>query len=364
MGVADETVMPSAGLFSPSWQAASVPAPGRAILDRIGGADRISTAIAASQWSYDTTGTGGRQANVAVLSRDDEFADALAGNALAAEERGPLLLTGTRGLDPRVAAELKRTLAPGANVYVLGGPKALDPSIDEALRRLGFQPKRLAGQSRFGTAVEIAKAIAPEGPHSVMVATGADFPDALTAGTAAAQDLAGGVVVLSDGSSLPPETRAYLGGIDPGKVNVYGVGGQGVAALASALPGWRGLVTPLAGRDRFATAYAVAHSKLFGLDTPVTMVGVSTGETWPDALAGGALLGVQHGPLLLAGPVGLTPDESGLLTADHLTGLAVFGGDAAVPESTATQAGDATFGAGAWSEAVDRKAPTLPPPTR
>lgn len=357
--VASETVMPSAGLFSPTWQAATAPAAGRPILDRIGGADRTATAIAASQWSYDTAGTGGRQANVAVLSRDDAFADALAGNALAAEKRGPLLLTATRGLDPRVAAELKRALAPGAIVYVLGGPQALDSSIDEAVGKLGFQPQRLAGQTRYGTAVAIAKEIAPNGPHTVMVATGADFPDALTAGTAASQDLAGGVVVLSDGGSLPAETRAYLGGIDPRRASIYGVGGQGVEALASALPAWRGLVTPLAGRDRFATASAVAHSKLFGLDAPVTMAGVSTGEMWPDALAGGALLGVQHGPLLLAGPTGLTPEETALLTASHLTGLAVFGGVAAVPPATAAQAGDAAFGAGAWSEAVDRKAPTL-----
>ncbi|NUP49361.1 MAG: hypothetical protein HOW97_18945 [Catenulispora sp.] len=358
--VAEENVVPSRGLFSPSWQSSGAAAPGTRVVDRIGGADRVDTAIAASQWSYDTAGTGGRQANVAVLSRADQFADALAGNALAAQKRGPLLLTGKTGLDPRVAAELKRTLAPNATVYVLGGTAALDPSIDEAVRKLGFHARRLAGQTRFGTAVEIAKEITPDGPHTVMVATGADFPDALAAGPAAAQDLAGGVVVLSDGAALPPETRAYLDAIDPHKTDVYAVGGQGVAALASGMPGWHGAVTPLAGSDRYATATAVAHSKLFGLDGPIPMAGVATGATWPDALSGGALLGVQHGPLLLTAPTGLTADEVGLLTSSHLTGLAVFGGKVAVPESDVAQAGDAAFGAGKWSEVVDRKAPALP----
>lgn len=358
--VVTKTVMSGTGLFSPSWQAGPVVAATPRILDRIGGADRVATAVDASQWSYKAAGAGGRQANVAVLSRDDQFADALAGNALAAQKRGPLLLTGKTALDPRVAAELKRVLAPGADVYVLGGSDALNPSVDQAVRALGLVPRRLAGTTRFGTAVAIAKEIAPGGPHTVMVATGADFPDALTAGTAASQDLAGGVVVLSDNGALPAETKAYLGGVDPRKTDVYGVGGQGVAALASGLPAWRGLVTPLAGGDRYATAYAVAHSRLFGLDAQVTMAGVATGGAWPDALAGGAMLGVQHGPLLLTGPAGLTGDEIGVLKAGHLSGLAVFGGIAAVPEAAAVQAGDATFGAGAWSEAVDRKAPALP----
>ena len=84
----------------------TVPTPRAA--DRIGGADRIDTAIDASRWSSAKTGTGGRQASVAVISRSDEFADALGGSALAAQKGGPLLLTTTNGLDPRVRDELKQ----------------------------------------------------------------------------------------------------------------------------------------------------------------------------------------------------------------------------------------------------------------
>jgi len=96
-------------------------------VNRIGGADRIDTAIDTSQWSYAKTGTGGRQASVAVISRSDEFADALGGSALAAQKGGPLLLTdpGSQYL-PRPELDLVRTLAPHlSGVVVFGGYQAV-----------------------------------------------------------------------------------------------------------------------------------------------------------------------------------------------------------------------------------------------
>lgn len=167
-------------------------------------------------------------------------------------------------------------------------------------------------------------------------------------------------MLLSQDGKLPDVTKAYLAGIDPHKVNVYGVGGQGVAALKAAFPAWDGLTVPLAGADRYATAYQVAHSKLFGLHAPVTMAGVATGATWPDALSGGALIAAQHGPLLLAGPAGLSAEETTILTTNHLTGLAVFGGTKAVPDAIATTSANAAFGVGTWDSASNRQAPALP----
>lgn len=100
----------------------------------------------------------------------------------------------------------------------------------------------------------------------------------MAAGAAAAQDLAGGAVLLSQDGTLPAVTKSYLSSVDPHKTNVFGVGGQGVAALKAGLPTWDGLTVPLAGADRYATAYQVAHSKLFGLDAPVTTGKFTTGS--------------------------------------------------------------------------------------
>lgn len=358
-----------------SWQNGASTAPARPVADRIGGADRVDTSVKASQWSFDTTGTGGRQAASAVITRSDLFADALAGNALAAEKDGPLFMTGTTALDPRIGAELTRILPRGANVYILGGTKALSTEIDTQVGALGFTPVRVAGDGkayaddRYGTAQAIADQITGyswkagvqvpvSAPHSVFVATGLDYPDALAAGAAAAQDPNGtGVVMLSDGTGLLPWTQAYLAKLDPAKTHVYTVGGQATTAVAKAFPQWRGLTTPLAGADRYQTAYQVATHSMFG--PTLHEVGIATAANWPDALSGGALIGLQHGPLLLAGPNGLTAQEASVLGTPGLGGIAVFGGTSVVSGAVLNATADTAFGAGGWNAGLNRQAPAL-----
>jgi sugar lactone lactonase YvrE len=358
-----------------SWQTGASTAPARPTADRIGGADRIETAVLASQWSFDDTGTGGRQAATAVITRSDTFADALAGNALAAEKDGPLFMTGTTALDQRVKDELVRILPHGATVYVLGGTRALSTDIDTEVAALGFRVARVAGDGqayaddRYGTAQAIADQITgysmvgggpvpTTAPNSVFVATGADYPDALAAGAAAAQDPTGtGVVMLSAGTSLLPWTQDYLARLDPKKTHVYTVGGQATAAVAKAFPSWKGLTTPLAGGDRFETAYKVATSGVFG--SKLAEVGIATSANWPDALSGGALIGLRHGPLLLSDKNGLTPQELSVLRQPGIGGLAVFGGPAVVSDQALSGAADTAFGVGGWDKGLNRKAPAL-----
>lgn len=319
------------------------PAP---VQTRLGADDRIGTAIKVAEAGY---GTGGKQAKVAVLSREDGYADALAGNALAAQKGGPLLLTGSAGLDPRVKAELRARMAPGSTVYVLGGAAALSPQVDADLRALNLVPRRLQGQDRYATSVAIAKEISAR-PHSVLVATGDDYPDALAAGAAAATDPAGGVVILSDGKATVGAASAYLAtGIDPSTTHVYGVGGQGVAAL-NGIATLRGHFVPLAGLDRFATDLAVASDPTLYPAAPTT-VGVATSANWPDALAGGAAVGAAHAPLLLADPSGPAAAMRAWLSGHRATlqTMSVFGGAAVVSQHVATEFGDAAWGAGRWS---------------
>ena len=306
---------------------------------RLAGADRITTAIAVADAAY---GTGKTKAAVAVLSRDDNFADALAGNALAAQKKGPLLLTGSGALDPRVAAALKADVAPGGTVYVLGGLSALSQQVENGVKGLGFTVTRLAGADRFDTAVQIAGQISAH-PHTVLVATGLNAPDALAAGAAAATDPNGGVVLLSSDRVLPPETKNYLAGVDPTKTAVYGVGAQGSDALKT-IPGFTHVVE-FRGTTRYDTAAKIAgNTTLFPAPTTV---GLAKGTFWADALSGGAFLGVLHAPLLLTDPTqdGIPGEEQPWLSqhAGRIAAVDVFGGTAAVADSVVhSAAGDAT----------------------
>ncbi|WP_370364525.1 cell wall-binding repeat-containing protein [Catenulispora sp. GP43] len=320
---------------------------------RLAGYDRFDTADKASQsvWRTHTDANDPRpQANVAVLSRSDLFADALGGSALAAHAGGPLLLTSTGQLDKSTAAELTRVLAPGSTVYLLGGDAAISPAVETAVRHLGFVPNRIAGPDRYATAVAVAERAAPN-PRDILVATGDDFPDALSAGAAAAND-AGGVVVLTNDKAMPSVTRAYLQKYasqlqrQNGTVTAWAVGGQALAAYDT-LPGvWYRV--DVHGADRYATSLKLA-TEFFGGGQPA--FGVATGANFPDALSGGALMGAVGGPLLLVNPaVGLSPADAAYLSLSHetLQDAYVLGGLSALPKAVDNQAGSLVAGAAGW----------------
>lgn len=149
-------------------------------------------------------------------------------------------------------------------------------------------------------------------PAAVLVTTGSDFPDALAASAAAGH--LGGVVVLTDGRTLPAATADYL--VRHGDVPVYAIGGPAAAALDGTVP----RAVALVGTDRYGTAALVAD-RLFET-TP--LVGVATGENFPDALAAGARLGRLGGPLLLS-PRASLPD-SVKAVAEAADRVELFGG--------------------------------------
>lgn len=283
---------------------------------RLYGSDRFGTAIATSiaAWATADNAIDSRpDADSVVLSRSDLFADALGGSALAAAKRGPLLLTPPTSLHAGTKAEIQRVLGstdPATKtVYVLGSVAAISQPVEDEIAALGYTTVRLQGPSRFETALAIADAI-DETPDIFLAATGLNFPDALAAGAAAGSyNVAGGptaVVVLTSDTTLPVVVADYLDQKASGPdAHVYGVGNQAATAVAP----YGGI--PLAGGNRYETALLTADY-FFGGEVAA---GVATGANWPDALAGGALMGTIGGPLLLTGS-GSTLDAN---TASHLS---------------------------------------------
>jgi hypothetical protein len=290
------------------------PAPGTKPTTRIAGEDRAATAVAISRATFPTD----RSASAAVLASIRSFADALAGTPLAIAKEGPLLLTSGDRLDGRVALELRRVLAGGHTVYVLGGEAALGPTVAGQVTELGYRVERLGGATRFATAVAIADR-GLDNPTVVFEATGLAFPDALSGGTAAA--LLHGAVLLTDGSRQAPDTAAYLA-MHPA-TRRHALGGPAAAADPAA--------APIVGADRYDTAVRVA-GELFG--GPPT-IGVASGVSFPDALAGGAHIAAAGGPMLLVPPTGALPAPVQTYTRAHkdtLRDAFVYGGVAAIGE--------------------------------
>jgi putative cell wall-binding protein len=297
----------------------TIPPPVGPAITRIGGANRVDTAVLASQAEFPDGGAG-----AVVLARDDEFPDALTGVPLAVTMKAPLLLSGPDTLDAETAAEIQRVLPPGATVYLLGGPAALGMAVEAQVTALGYQVERVAGPTRYATAIAVAKLLGVT--QNVVEVDGTDFADAASAGPAAVAW--GGAVLLTDGSLQDPATAAFLAEVDPARR--FAIGGPAAAADPAA--------APLVGADRYATAALVAR-KFF----PLTRgIGVATGLDFPDALTGGIAMATVGEPLLLAAPTftspeALPPSLSAYLStlSSTLDMITVFGGTAAVSQAVA-----------------------------
>ncbi|NUR27426.1 MAG: hypothetical protein HOV83_16530 [Catenulispora sp.] len=308
---------------------------------RLGDQERIGTGIAVSQarWSSwkSTYNLPGRvPANSVVLARSDGFADALAGVPLAAHDKGPLLLTDSKTLSLAVEREISRVLQPGANktVYLLGGDNAISPAVATRLVQLGYNVKRYAGSDRFGTALDIARRGLGD-PAKVVVATGLDYPDALSAGPYASAVLGApgheAAVVLSQGPVLDPMTAAYLAprlaSSTATAPTVVTVGGAAGKAVDAAFPGQAGHELQLTGGDRYKTAAMVAARF-----PTASAIGVATGAGYADALTGGAFAAAQGFPIVLTDPSGLNPDARSVFARfwSQLGQAYLFGGTSAL----------------------------------
>lgn len=274
---------------------------------RIEGADRYATAVAVSGLQGYRNGSGFRR--VAIASGEN-FPDAL----VAATMGMPVLLVGRDAVPDVVADELRR-LRP-SSIVVVGGTAAVSETLAERVKQLvgNAELVRYGGANRYETAAAVASSIhffffdGEEAPH-VMVASGEDFPDALSA-TQLSQSLPpyGGRVpiLLIRRGQLPEETVRHLVNHVPSQVSphITVIGGEnavsdGVATQLSTV--WDEVqMHRIAGADRYETAAAMARLR-WDQDgaVPSRAVVLATGEDFPDALVASWLAERFQAPLLL-----------------------------------------------------------------
>ena len=185
-------------------------------------------------------------------------------------------------------------------MYELGGTASISTAVDNAVKALGFTTVRLGGIDRYGTSIAIAEKILTlsGGATKALVVTGQEFPDALGAGAAAA--VGNGVVLLTNGASMPTSVATFLTA-HPG-LQVWGVGGKGAAAAKAydpALPAGRILI----GADRTETATLLAQA-FFPAPTDAVLV---NSVNFPDGLSGGPFAAAKGGPILLTPQSPLAP---------------------------------------------------------
>jgi putative cell wall-binding protein len=292
-----------------------------ATISRLSGPDRYATAAAISQ-SVFAPGV-----SVAYVATGANFPDSLAAGPAAALQRAPILLTSPRGLPDATRAELAR-LRPG-RIVILGGTGVVSSAIEAELR--GYTAgavSRLAGPDRYATAAAISSAHFAPGAPVAYVASGRGFPDALSAGAAAAA--LGGPVLLVEPTMIPTSVQTELARLRPERIVVAGGAAVVSDAVLNALRSYTpGGVTRQWGADRYATAAAISAATFTGAAT----VHLATGLNFADAVAGVPAAAMAGGPLLLASTGALPQATYAELERLDVSQVTMLGGTAALSDA-------------------------------
>ncbi len=164
---------------------------------RIYGQDRYETAVAIAR----KVGSAG----TAIVATGENFPDALAASSLSFTQKIPILLVKKDSVPSSVSQALVDLGV--SKTIVLGGPTVISNEVESQLP----SPTRIYGIDRYETSALLANyAYSNYGLlwNSLLIATGSNFPDALSGGSLAGKNRA--VLLLTSPSSLSSPTYASL----------------------------------------------------------------------------------------------------------------------------------------------------------
>ena len=182
--------------------------------ERVADDDLYGTGVAAARRV--TPGVMGDLGRTAVIASGEVFADALVAGPFAARGIHPVLLSPPDELHAEVASYLGE--AGITHVVLMGGTAALSESAEQSVKDLGIDVSRVAGSTRYDTAVKAAELVAdrysdaagePCFATSTIGMARARVPfDSFSAAPLLARLCA--PLVLADPKLIPPDTAAYL----------------------------------------------------------------------------------------------------------------------------------------------------------
>lgn len=301
--------------------------PAGTVSQRLAGSDRFSTAASITQNTFPNG-----SAPVVYITVGDNYPDALSAAPAAAHGGGVVLLT-EKWRIPEVTRQEINRLRP-SQIVVAGGEGVISNEVFNALSTMTPSIRRESGQDRYETSRNIARsAFSASGAPIVYLATGENFPDALSASAAAGAN--GGPVILVPGFSsgidaatvqlirdLGAPTIAIAGGV--------GVVSNGIENSARSIPGVSA-VYRLGGSDRYSTSEAINN---FGFRSSSTAY-IATGDNFPDGLAAAAAAGSTLSPLFLSNGSCIQSTAIQKMVSLGVTRVLIVGGTGVLSSSVA-----------------------------
>lgn len=194
-----------------------------ATITRLTGSTRFDTAHSI----YNELATLGAKPQTAIISTGFNFADALSISPYSYMQSAPFFLSSQSGLDE---ASLN-TLRNFQTAIIVGGEQAVPTSVEQQLKSIGVSTVRIQGTTRYETSLEIGKFTLNNlslDPSSVVYATGANFPDALSGSALAGINKT--VLLLAQNDSSPTISASSM---LPNVESVYVLGGQNAIGPAT-----------------------------------------------------------------------------------------------------------------------------------
>ena len=276
---------PAATVTISEYVAPSTPSGGGTVISkpttsRISGDDRFETAVEVADQLKKELGV--TKFNAIVVAYSDEFADALSASAFAYENEAPVLVVNENS-EEYVREYIEQNLVKGGKVYIMGGNAVVTERFEDSLSE--FNVSRLGGSDRYETNLLTLKQLNLSGKDTIIMASGLDYADALSASSTR-------LPVMIVGDKLTESQIAFLNTL--GGDDTYYIAG-GTAAVSSEVEKQLkslnlGTINRLAGEDRYETSILIART----FYSKSTLAYLASGDDFPDGLTGGVLAGLSR----------------------------------------------------------------------
>lgn len=284
---------------------------------KISGSDRYKTAVEISK-NYSSSSK-----HAVIVNGQKGIVDALTATPYASLKNAPILMTQSNKLNADTKAELTRRGI--KTVDIVGGVNSVNDSVKSEIQAMGITVNRIAGSSKYDTALEVAKKIdAISDISKIAVANGEVLADAVSVAAPAAQNEMP-IILAHPKNGLDDKTKSYING--EGVSTSYVIGGTNSVSntTQNSLPGTKKRLEGSGRQDTNAAVVKEFYTSNSYDNVYVTKSGqVNTQDEIADALAVGVLAAKEQDPVMIVGK-SLANSQANLLADKSFTKVTEIG---------------------------------------
>lgn len=285
----------------------------------IAGDDRYKTAVEISK-NYSSTSK-----HAVIVNGQKGIVDALTATPYASLKKAPILMTQSTKLNADTKKELTRRGV--KTVDIVGGVNSVSDAVKAEIEAMGIKVNRIAGDSKYDTALEVAKKIdGISNISKIAVANGEVLADAVSVAAPAAQNKMP-IILAHPTKGLDAEVKKYIDGEDISTSYVIGGTSSVSTTTQNSLPGTK---KRLEGTDRQGTNASVIKEFYTSSSYDNMYVAksgqVNKADEIADALAVGVLAASNQDPVMLVGK-NLGSTQKTLLESKDLEKITKVGGN-------------------------------------